>query len=264
MTMSIRDFIKRIVPRKALDICHIFLCRSSICISNIRYYFSGARLSSSKLVPIIINNFNRLDSLTKLIASLENRGYRNIYIIDNASTYPPLLEYYDTCGYTVFRLSQNVGYKAIWQTDIYDRFKRSYYVYTDSDVLLDSQCPDDFMDYFISILEKYRLAQKVGFGIRIDDIPDHYKNKESVIAHETPFWLQQVEDSLYSAPIDTTFSLYRPFCAGPANDFQKTFRTGFPYVIQHLPWYVDSSNMSEEETYYVSHLKQSTHWSKQS
>lgn len=262
--MLIRDFIKRIVPRKVLDICHIFLCRSSICISNIRSVFGSVRLASPKSIPIIINNYNRLECLTKLIASLEARGYRNIYIIDNNSTYPPLLEYYKNCEYTIFRLQQNVGYMAIWQTDIYDRFKKSYYVYTDSDVLLDPQCPEDFMEHFISILEKYKFAQKVGFGIRIDDLPDYYKNKESVIAHESKFWMHPVEDSLYSASIDTTFALYRPFCGGPANDFQKTFRTGFPYVIRHLPWYVDSAHMSDEEQYYVDHLRQSTHWSKQS
>ena len=50
-----------------------------------------------KEIPIIINNFNRLDTLQKLIASLEIRGYRNIYIIDNLSTYPPLLDYYKSC-----------------------------------------------------------------------------------------------------------------------------------------------------------------------
>ena len=50
-------------------------------------------------IPVIINNFNRLEYLKKLIESLEIRGYRNIYIIDNLSTYPPLLQYYNTCKY---------------------------------------------------------------------------------------------------------------------------------------------------------------------
>ena len=45
-------------------------------------------------IPIIINNFNRLTYLKDLIFFLEKNGYVNIVVIDNASTYPPLLEYY--------------------------------------------------------------------------------------------------------------------------------------------------------------------------
>ena len=47
-----------------------------------------------KNIPIIINNRNRLTYMKMLISSLEKRGYNNIYIIDNDSTYPPLLDYY--------------------------------------------------------------------------------------------------------------------------------------------------------------------------
>ena len=57
-----------------------------------------------KQTPIIINNFNRLDFLRRLIERLERDGYRNIYIIDNASGYDPLLAYYDCVPYPVFRL----------------------------------------------------------------------------------------------------------------------------------------------------------------
>ena len=71
-----------------------------------------------KSIPIIINNYNRLTSLKILISSLEKMGYKNLFIIDNASTYPPLLEYYNTCPYKVFRLNNNVGYLALWKTDM--------------------------------------------------------------------------------------------------------------------------------------------------
>lgn len=60
--------------------------------ANIRYHIftsSKYKPTSYKNIPIIINNFNRLTCLQRLIASLEVRGYHNIYIIDNNSTYPP-------------------------------------------------------------------------------------------------------------------------------------------------------------------------------
>ena len=211
-------------------------------------------------VPIIINNYNRLSYLLSLINSLEIRGYKNIYIIDNDSTYPPLLEFYDKCKYKVFRLNKNIGFCSIWKTNIYSRFKHSYYVYTDSDMEIHKDCPDDFMEYFIKILNKYPLCQKVGFGIKIDDIPDCYKMKDEVIEHEKKFWIKKLDDNLFDATIDTTFALYRPYSKGPANVLRLNIRTGFPYLIKHLPWYVDSTNLSAEEKYYINNTRKSTFW----
>lgn len=62
------------------------------------YYFlrekcSPSSIKDGKEVPIIINNFNRLTTLRLLIEALNKRGYDNIYIIDNASTYPPLRKF---------------------------------------------------------------------------------------------------------------------------------------------------------------------------
>lgn len=211
-------------------------------------------------VPIIINNFNRLEYLLKLIHSLETRGYTNIYIIDNHSSYPPLLEYYKICPYTIYRLNKNVGYKAIWETGIFHQFKHDYYVYTDSDMQIDECCPKDFIEHFIKILKRYPTAQKIGFGIKIDDIPDYYINKNQVIEWENQYWNHEVEHGLFRASIDTTFALYRPFCKGEADSKQKVFRTGYPYLIKHLPWYCPA-NLSDEEKYYLSSITQSTHWS---
>jgi hypothetical protein len=261
--MSLKNILRSITPKPLRRAFNVARCRVSISIGKFLYALFGREIGDYKTIPVIINNYNRLECMTKLIASLENRGYSNIYIIDNNSTYPPLLDYYKGCKYTVYRLKDNVGYMALWKTDIYKKFRRSFYVYTDSDVLLDESCPDDFMAKFVNILDRYTNSQKVGFGIRIDDLPDCFKNKESVIEHEKSFWNHEVENGIYRAPIDTTFALYRPFCGGPADDCQETYRTGFPYVIQHLPWYVDSAQLSEEEIYYVQNVKTSTHWSKQ-
>ena len=214
-------------------------------------------------VPIIINNFNRLTFLELLIKSLEERGYYNIYIIDNKSTYPKLIDYYDRhCKYPIFRLNENLGFKAIWKSGIYDKFKHSYYVYTDSDMQIDEECPKDFMDKFISILNKYSNCYKVGFGLRIDDIPNSYKFKTKVLEQEKRFWVNEISPGIYSAPIDTTFALYKPYTKGPANELKFNIRTGFPYIVKHLPWYSNSEHPSEEELYYINNTKTSTYWTK--
>ena len=63
-------------------------------------------------IPVIINNYNRVDHLLKLIHWLEKSEMKNIFIIDNASTYPILLDYYKNTRYHVVKLSANLGYKA--------------------------------------------------------------------------------------------------------------------------------------------------------
>lgn len=224
-----------------------------------------SQINDYKQIPIIINNFNRLDSLKKLIDSLEKRGYTNVYIIDNLSTFPPLLEYYKTCRYTVFRLDQNIGMTALWSSGIYRRFRNDFFVYTDSDVVPIEECPDDFLLFFLNTLKKYKLAQKVGFSLKIDDLPDCYAMKEDVIFWEKHFFDRKRDDFLYWAPIDTTFALYRPYGKRKhANYNIEMYRTAFPYMARHLPWYIDSENPDDENQYYMKQTLIKTSWSKKS
>lgn len=215
-----------------------------------------------KDVPIVINNFNRLSMLLRLIASLESRGYNHLYIIDNASSYPPLLDWYRHCKYPVFMLNRNEGHLSIWNTGIYKIFTDSYFVYTDADMEISPDCPDNFMEYFIGLLKKYPTVLKCGFSIRIDDLPDTFDNKQEVTEWESQFWKKELEPNVYNAPIDTTFAVYKPYFKGEIIDFNDTYiRTGFPYTIRHLPWYINSNSLSDEDKYYLSHIKTSTHWS---
>ena len=230
-----------------------------------RYYnFMGflfrSKISDSKKIPIIINNRNRITFLLELIKNLEKRGYFNIYIIDNNSSYLPLLEYYKNCPYHVYRLDKNVGYLALWKTDIYKTFIKDFYVYTDSDVVPIDECPDDFMDFFLTTIKKYKSVEKVGFSLKIDDLPDSFSKRNKVIEWEQRFYEKKVDELLYLAPIDTTFALYRPFINKEEKYSHQTFRTAFPYSARHLPWYIDSSNLTEEENYYIENATTSTHW----
>ncbi len=211
-------------------------------------------------IPIIINNFNRLSSLKILIDGLEQRGYSKIFIIDNKSTYQPLIEYYKKCPYKIFFLEENIGFKALWKTDISKLFCDDYYVYTDSDLAIVEQCPADFLDYFLRKLKQYKYARKIGFSLRLDNLPDSYNEKEEVIQRESRYYRDVNHEGLYRAPIDTTFALYRPRVGLSRSRFVEAYRTPFPYQVEHLPWYNDSNNLSEEEKYYISHCTMPTSW----
>lgn len=215
-----------------------------------------------KNTPIIINNRNRLTFLKSLISSLEGANYRNITIIDNDSSYMPLLNYYDSCPYRVIRLDQNLGYNALEKIDLYNELKSNYYVYTDSDVVPDANCPTDFLEHFYHLLKKYPLVQKVGFSLRIDNLPDHYKDKDKVIKWESQFYQNEISKGIYSASIDTTFALHRPYAYISKKGIFKMIRTGGKYTAWHMPWYNDSNNLSEEEKYYIDSVEIGTHWSK--
>lgn len=214
-----------------------------------------------KNTPIIINNYNRLTTTVKLIYALEKRGYKNIHILDNQSTYPPLLEYYSKTSYKVHYLKKNYGAKALWKSGLWWEFINSYYVYTDSDVVPVDECPDDFIEYFYALLKKYPQVHKVGFSLKIDDLPDYYKNKKEVIDWEKKFYTKLKEENVFVAPIDTTLALYRPYSKrGSRDGSSEMLRTGFPYQLKHLPWYLDDNNLSEEDIYYINTTSQATHW----
>lgn len=239
---------------------HFYLAKAAV--RYIREYFLCPHHTEYLRIPIIINNFNRVTSLKLLIGSLEKRGYRNIIIIDNNSTYPPLLEYYESCPCRLIRLEQNLGSNALWKIGLYDEVKKDFFAYTDSDVVPVEECPDDFMLFFLKTLKRHRLAQKAGFSLKIDDIPESNLMKQSIIGFEEHFFTDFREDDLLCrAPIATTFALYRPYGQRRhANNHIKMYRTDHPYTARHLPWYQDTENPDAEERYYLDHLGHGTWW----
>lgn len=210
-------------------------------------------------IPIIICNFNRLECLKTLIRRLEELDYHNIHIIDNNSQYPPLLEYYDSCPYTVYRLKKNLGHLSLWKSGIYRKFRNRYFVYTDSDVVPGPECPEDFIRTFYDIMQRFH-AVKVGNALKIDDLPDCFKDKAKVIKWEKQFWKDTLETDVYNAQVDTTFALYRPNVKWGTDTFGLRIRVGGIYTALHLPWYADSSSPTEEDLYYMKTCNNSATW----
>jgi len=225
-----------------------------------RFIYSGLVNIGYKLnllsihdVPVVINNFNRITHLLHLIEFLEGCGFTNIIILDNNSTYPPLLDFYKDTKYKVIRGKHNYGHLAFWKSGLYNRYKWNFFIYTDSDVVPVQECPKDFIKWFKSILDTNYNLDKVGFGIKIDDLPDTFALKQKVIEYEKKYWKTKVGSNTYKAPIDTTFALYKPFSNLKMDQIYtlSAYRTGFPYLIRHLPWYVDSEHLSKEDLYFI-------------
>jgi hypothetical protein len=188
------------------------------CCVNVCY---ALKLLDVYKIPVVINNFNRLTYPLKLIEFLEKCGMRNIIILDNNSTYPPLLAYYEKCKYPVISDGTNYGHLALWKSGLYKRIKWNYFVYTDSDVVPIEECPKNFIAYFKSVLDKRYVLDKVGFGIKIDDLPDTFALKEKVVDYEQRYWQNPIGNNLYDAKIDTTFALYKPLSGLKWNEISK-------------------------------------------
>lgn len=252
MNEKVRMRLKKIYVPIKLVVKHIWIS-----------LFIKTPKDAKKDIPIIINNFNQLDYLKLLLSSLEKRGYQNIVILDNDSTYPPLLEFYKNTHHRVIYLGHNYGYLALWRSGVYKEFHKSYFVYTDPDLCIDENCPDNFLEHFLNIMKRHPLSSKVGFSLRIDDLPDHYELKDKVVEWESQYWIKEVEPGVFSAPVDTTFALYRPFTKYGSTLLEHHLRVNKPYSMHHLPWYVDPNNLTDNIKYYIAQTKQQTHWTSQ-
>ena len=205
-------------------------------------------------VPIFINARDRLGVMKKLIDWLLDAGYRKLIILDNASTYPPLLNYYNTIeeragGYIeIVRLKKNLGFKALWLSGVLEELKISTpYVYTDPDVLPIETCPKDFVKTLMKLLDANHELRKVGLGLVYDDIT--FLDKDSVQSNELNFYEgSRIGKNLYFAQVDTTFALYSNV---RHYNLRFSLRTTGDLQAYHLPWYFDYDNLPEDEKYYL-------------
>lgn len=237
---------------------------------KVRHWKNNKPLEDYRDIPIFINCRDRLLPLQKLVDWLLEAGYTHLILLDNQSTYPPLLAYYkelEAAGAAkIIRLDKNLGHKALWESNILHTLNiETVFAYTDPDILPVEQCPADVLRVFYRILQKNPFIKKVGFGLKIDDIPEHFRLKSQIRQQEKQYWLHRLPAASavaqYIAPVDTTFALYRH-----GNYYEicdEAVRTGFPYMARHFDWYLDSANLSEEQAYYYRHADRTVSTTKQ-
>ncbi|EKU71883.1 glycosyltransferase family 2 protein [Selenomonas sp. F0473] len=203
-------------------------------------------------IPIFINARDRLHCLQQLVDWLLRAGYRRIYILDNASTYPPLLRYYEEIDcreeVNVLYLGENLGYMALWSSGVLNRLSvNTPFVYTDPDVLPAEDCPYHIVGDLLDILRRYPFLEKAGLGLRTDDIT--YFDAAQKRTWETQFYRFPLEENVYFAFLDTTFALY----PNQRHYGYVAARTTGTRMVRHLPWYYDYDRLPEDERYYLAH-----------
>ncbi len=232
--------------------------QNAFCENPLEYALAIPQTFSVSEIPIFINSRDRLGTLKILLDWLKRAGQRRIYILDNDSTYPDLLEFYrhldeNESTVQVLRLKKNFGHTALWDSKVLEILHvDTPYVYTDSDVVPSEDCPLDVLGDLMQVLRKYPFLKKVGLALKTDDIT--YFDAEKTREAEKRFYLHEIEPELYFGAVDTTFALYRNY---RHYNLYVAARTTGKRMARHLPWYYDYENLPEDERYYMEHANRS-------
>jgi hypothetical protein len=207
-------------------------------------------------IPIIINNRNLFTWPKKMFEDLSKfEDVGDIIIVDNNSTYEPLLEWYLTKPCEII-YSDNLGQISPWVNNIPEKRQYQYYVVTDPDLDL-SETPKNSLNYLLEKVQNHKKFSKIGlslcnYNVSVDS-PYHYFLKTWSYHN----WdLNDLEDGLLmKQPIDTTFALYdikRPRAGESCSAYT-------PYSAKHIPWEFTNEQLNNLEFenfeffYYLKH-----------
>jgi hypothetical protein len=236
-----------------VDVSDYLKSNPSACIT-FKAKTDAGQLFKKNITSVIIG-FNQLTYIRDMVNQLKK--YTNdIIVVDNNSTFPPLLKYYEeNCEFTVLRLKKNYGH-FVYKEDFVNNLAGDVFVITDPDLEFNPRLPQDFMNVLISTSNHFK-ASRVGFALLIDSDEirsDVFFKNIGIKDWERQFWSKQITCPLYpnleiyEAEIDTTFCLINRRYAE-----QKSFyRVAGDYTCVHLPWmknFRDRFIPGEYETY---------------
>ena len=209
---------------------------------------------------------DRFTSTKNMVQYLVQIPELRVVILDNNSSYPPLLEWYDTNPCEIERLTANYGNFVLWSatTAIEGHEKPNFfekydcvgkqYILSDCDLDLSGIPKESLLPTLQEGLREYPNVVKCGLSLEINDLPDTELAKVA-LGWERFNWVKNPakgdtpNGKFISAPVDTTFALYTG--VGEQNDFDRCIRTDRPYTARHLTWYYGPHNPPpEDEQYY--------------
>jgi len=207
-------------------------------------------------VPVIINNRDLLTWPKEMVNRIKDyEDLDDIIIIDNGSTYEPLLEWYKTKPCTILSYIENFGHTGPWDSGVVQRIGAPYYIVTDSDLGLES-VPNNVIPYLLEKEKSLKLG-KVGLGLQWWKVTKQSPYHTHMQIYEIPRWDDSKinEDVAVNVAIDTTFALYSRdeyFIGGGS--------TKMPYMARHIPWELtnDDYEANEEFKYYIKHASNSS------
>ena len=200
-------------------------------------------------IPVVIINRNLLTWPQKMldkIKELDNVG--NIYIVDNGSTYEPLLEWYESNPCDIVKVN-NIGHISPWICGLVDSFNTPY-VITDPDLDIE-KIPNDTLTYLNNTLNMFSDVGKIGLSLDWELVTEDLEYYDHMRKCYYPIYSNPpVFPNVYNLPIDTTFALYNR-----KEYFIGGYSVSGKYKAGHLPWYFtkEERETNEEFAYYLNH-----------
>jgi FkbM family methyltransferase len=202
-------------------------------------------------IPVVIIGYNQLSYIKNMVSQLE-KYTSDIIIVDNNSSYEPLLNYYaNDFKYTLLRQKQNHGYTVVY-SEFVQNLLGNIYIMTDPDLQFNSKLPDNFIESLLHV-SNYFKAYKVGFALFIesDDLrTDIFYQGKSIKEWEAPSWQKDLYYPmnpnllLYDVGIDTTFCLVNKTYPNNLN-----IRVAGDFTCLHLPWFKNFKDFLTEGEY---------------
>jgi hypothetical protein len=214
-------------------------------------------------VPVFIISFNRLTCLQKLVAWLESAELAEPIIVDNGSTYPPLLDWFDRIrgAIVIHDFKDNYGPYRVWNQRLFwprTSPEQPFYVVTDPDIVPIADCPRDAIPRLVDTWNQVRCP-KVGLSLRVETIPDTLPTAPDIRGWETKMQTDGVRQPdgagarallpCYESMLDTTFQVNHRDVL-PTSGGSPGIRLAHPYQADHLGWHLDPHHLSEEERFY--------------
>lgn len=201
------------------------------------------------MIPVIIIAYNQLTYIRNMVYQCLPLTDK-IYIIDNASTYEPLIDYYENeipklKSVELIRHPENGG-SHVWKK--YLHLFPDEYIITDPDLLFNPKMPTNVISILSNLRKKFDVAV-VGLALDISnhhDFTDARCSGHCIYDFEMQYWKNKIQsepEEIYEAKVATTFALHsreNDLELVPVNTFnyrKKSLRVAGEFTCRHIPWY---------------------------
>jgi len=215
-------------------------------------------------IPLYIPTFNNPTYTRNFIEQALKFNFSEIIILDNNSTFEPMISFLDEVEskVKVIRFNENLGPHFILRDPDYYKSLPNVFALSDPDVEFPKNLGQDFLKEMIELGEKNKVG-KVGFAI---DIPKKEEFLELIVnldgelrnmfEWEQQFWKNEIDktsgnDPVYLTTLDTQFAVYNKDYFSP-EDRYRAIRIGGKYTSKHLGFYKNSIVPREEADFYRS------------
>ena len=235
--------------------------------NNIERLSAALQTIGEDEVPILIPVFNLCSYADSMVQQLVSRGVTGIIVCDNASTYPPMMDYLDNLSKSqrVVRFTENLGPRYFAESVEMLDLLPEYFIITDPDLVLNIRLPNGFIDKMKDVINAHSVS-KAGFALDIHDTCDKFFNKDWVHTWEDKYWENKVpglpncvSDDMYLAPLDTTFCLFKKSTyirevedIGCGITATSSLRIAGRFTCEHMGWWTNQPVPQDELDYYKS------------